>query len=520
MERPEGRAAKAYARGESTRSAYLRRGRNCAAVTIPSILPPEGASGDTELPTPYQDIGARGLNNMAAKLLQVLFPANQPFFRHAMDDFMVQKVTGKEGMRAAVEEALDRYDRTLMQGIEATGSRPAAFEALKLLLATGNVLVYETPANGLKLWRLDNYVVKRDPVGNVLRIIAKESVSSLELPEEVLKALAESGKGSNKAANEEDDTYDLYTMVERTRSGWSVFQEVGGIVLPGSEGTYPKDRCPWMALRFIQVHGEDYGRGYVEEYLGALLTLEGLTKAIVQAAAASSKVLFLVKPNSSTMPSVLTQSESGDVKVGNPDDVGVVQAQKYADLRVPMDVLNKLTESLSAVFLMTSSIQRNGERVTATEWRYMAEELEVVLGGIYATLSQDFQLPYVRVVAARMQRQGRLPLLPKGVTPTITTGVEAIGRGNDLTKLSGFLDDLARLGPNVAQAELVMSDLVKRIGAARGIDMKGLVPTEEQRAASSQQAQMQGMLEKLGPNAINQLGGIARDQLNQQPTGE
>lgn len=512
---PQGRAAKTYARLETHRNPYLRRARTCASLTIPSLLPPEGTSGSTDLPTPYQDIGARGLNNLAAKLLQILFPANEPFQRHTMDDFLIQKVTGREGMRAVVEEALDRYDRTLMSYIESTGYRPAAFEALKQLLMAGNVLEYETPDNGPKLFRLDNYVVKRDPVGNVLIIVAKEKVSGLELPEDVLSALQEAGK-TNASANQDEDSYDLYTMVERTRSGWTVFQEVGGMVLPESRGTYPKDKCPWNALRLIVVHGEDYGRSYVEEYLGALMTLEGLTKAIVQAAAAAAKVIFLVKPNSSTRPEALTRSESGDVKPGNVDDVGAVQAEKYADLRVPLEAANRLVESLSAVFLMTSSIQRQGERVTATEWRYMVAELEVVLGGIYATLGKEWQLSKVRVIAHRLQRSGRLPRLPDGVKPSIVTGVEALGRGNDLTKLTQFLDLLQRLGPDVASGEVVLSDFVKRAGAAVGIDMKGLVPTEEQRAAQQQQAQLQQLVAQLGPNAVNQLGGLARDQLNTQ----
>jgi hypothetical protein len=33
------------------------------------------------------------------------------------------------------------------------------------------------------------------------------------------------------------------------------------------------------------------------------------------------------------------------------------------------------------------------------------------------------------------------------VKPTIVTGVEAIGRGNDLVNLKGFLEDIAVLGP-------------------------------------------------------------------------
>jgi hypothetical protein len=86
-------------------------------------------------------------------------------------------------------------------------------------------------------------------------------------------------------------------------------------------------------------------------------------------------------------------------------------------------------------FLLNSAIQRNAERVTAEEIRYMAQELEAALGGIYSTLSQEFQLPFVTRVMFQMERQKKLPVLPEGlVKPAIITGVEALGRGNDVVR--------------------------------------------------------------------------------------
>ena len=43
---------------------------------------------------------------------------------------------------------------------------------------------------------------------------------------------------------------------------------------PGSEGQYKKDLMPWIALRMVHLDGEDYGRSFVEEYLGDLKSLE------------------------------------------------------------------------------------------------------------------------------------------------------------------------------------------------------------------------------------------------------
>ena len=67
--------------------------------------------------------------------------------------------------------------------------------------------------------------------------------------------------------------------------------------IPKTQGSFPVDKSPYIPLRFNRVDGEDYGRGYVEEYYGDLKSLEGLTRAIVEGSAAASKVLFMVAPN-------------------------------------------------------------------------------------------------------------------------------------------------------------------------------------------------------------------------------
>jgi hypothetical protein len=122
--------------------------------------------------------------------------------------------------------------------------------------------------------------------------------------------------------------------------------------------------------------------------------------------------------------------------------------EKYADFKVALETITKLETRLEFAFLLNTAIQRNAERVTAEEIRYMANELETALGGLYSTLGQELQLPLVTRVMFQMERKRQLPVLPAGmVKPTIVTGVEAIGRGNDLVNLKGFLEDIAVLGP-------------------------------------------------------------------------
>lgn len=486
-----------YAKLETSRKTFLDRARQCAEVTIPSLLPKDGHSSASILPTPWQGVGARGVNNLASKLLLALLPPNEPFFRLAIDDFTLEKITQQEGQRAKVEEGLNRIERSVMSEIEASAIRVGGFEALKHLLVTGNCLVYLPKEGGIRVFRLDRYVVRRDPMGNVLEIITKESVARSALPKEIREYLFANdldSKEEGEKAGTDHDTVEMYTHVYRDGEKWQVYQEVKGEKIPGTEGSYPLDKSPWIPVRFTKIDGEDYGRGYVEEYLGDLLSLEGLTQSIVEGSAAAAKVLFLVNPNGVTDMNELSEADNGAFVEGMQTDVSALQLQKYNDFRVALETVNTINERLSFAFLLNSAIQRKGERVTAEEIRYMANELESALGGIYSILSQEFQLPLVKRIMFAMARAKKLPTLPDGtVEPVIVTGMEALGRGNDLNKLNMFLQaagQVAQLPP-----EINKSDALTRIGSSLGIDMKGLVKPPEQLEQEMQQAQQQQMMQ-------------------------
>ena len=70
-----------YERLKSDREPYKTRAEDCAKYTIPALFPKDMDNGSTDYETPYQSVGARGVNNLSSKLLLALFPANAPFFR-------------------------------------------------------------------------------------------------------------------------------------------------------------------------------------------------------------------------------------------------------------------------------------------------------------------------------------------------------------------------------------------------------------------------------------------------------
>lgn len=74
--------------------------------------------------------------------------------------------------------------------IEEKGHRVSVFKLALHLIVTGNALLFIPDDGDIKIYRLDSYVVRRDPMGNVLEIITKELIARDALPLKVQAALA------------------------------------------------------------------------------------------------------------------------------------------------------------------------------------------------------------------------------------------------------------------------------------------------------------------------------------------
>jgi hypothetical protein len=378
------------------------------------------------------------------------------------------------------------------------------------------VLTFLPPEGGMRAFRLDRYCVKRDPMGQVMEIVVKESIHPMSLSDTVRLAC-----GVKQDENSQYKDVDVYTRVLRTETEWTVSQEINGFVVPDSEGTYALDATPWLALRFSAIDNEDYGRGFIEEHFGDLKSLEALTQAIVEGSAAAAKVLFLVNPNGSTNRKVIADAPNGAVKPGVAADVTVLRMDKFNDFRVALETINGITERLSFAFMLQSSVQRPGERVTAQEIRYVAGELEEGLGGIYSILAQEFQLPLVRRIMLQLTKRGTIPELPAGtVTPTVVTGLAAMGRNNELRRLDEAIGRCMQvLGPQITFEYINPELYMNQIALGTGAKLRDLMFTPEQRADNQRQQQMQTAASLAIPNAtkgvmdnINQAHAAAREQ--------
>ena len=492
------KSAKAlYSSLEGHRYQYLDRARQCSKLTLPYVMPEEGFGAHSRLDTPFQGVGARGVNNLASKLLLALLPPNAPFFRLNVDTFKLQEEGAPLELITEIEASLQSVEEAVMAEISRESYRTGLHEALKQLIITGNSLVYLPDSGGMRVFRLDRYVVKRDPMGNVTQIVTRENLSFKTLPEEMQQIV-----GDDVDA---DGNVSLYTAILLNDSNkWEIFQDINDTRVPNSEGAYEKDKSPFIPLRFSRVDGENYGRGYVEEYLGDLQSLESLTRAIVEGSAAAAKVLFLVNPNGTTRQRVLAEAPNGAIVQGSANDVTTLQLQKGSDFQVAQVTMNEIKDRLGHSFLLTSGVVRNAERVTAEEIRMLSQELETAIGGLYSLLSNELQIPLVNRIMSAMNKAKRLPKLPKDiVNPVIITGVEALGRGNDLQKLDLFLAGAAQVvGPQAVAEYVNVGEYFKRRATSLGIKTQGLVKSDEEIQAMMQQQQQMQLTEKLGPAGI------------------
>lgn len=504
-------AAKArYTQLQGSRSTALSRARQNSTLTIPGLVPEDGQDSNTAFSQPYQSLGARAVNNLAAWLLVTLFPPDQHFFRINIHEDVAEELgTGL----ADAKTALNRIASKAQLLVETSASRPIFMETLRHLVVAGNALLY-FPTDGTppRMYRLDQYVVLRDNRGRLLEAVIVEKVYPSTLDESVRSAVgieADAGGGSEK-------TVDLYTHIKRDGENTVHYQEINDKLVPGSEGKSPSDKAGWMALRWQTVPGSDYGRAHVSEYLGDLLSLEDLNKAIVQFAYAASRIVHLVSPNAMTDVEELNAAETGDFISGNRDDVGTLQLEKMQDFAVARQVAEAIELRLSHAFMLQSGTVRNAERVTAEEIRAMAEELENVLGGVYTVLSAEFQLPLVNRLLYILQRTGDAPDLPPSVQPMIVTGFEAMGRNHSANKLRAWMSDMQAIyGQQILASITDPNEVGKRLGDSYGIEaMDQLIKSPDQQA----EEQQSGMMQQAAAAAAPQLAkGVMDAAAAQQP---
>lgn len=466
------------------REQFLTRARRCAELSLPSLLPPDGYTGigRVRLIDPYQGVGARGVVSLSSRLLISLLPPGQKFFRlRVPPETLVQ--AGEVEEDPSITSSLAQVETMVQAEIERKAWRQPTNLALQLLVATGNAVEYLGPDNRLRVFRLDQYVVIRDSAGNVIELVIEQRLHPSQLPPEALKL-------TSVRAEDPEAEVPLYTWVKRIDGQYAVKQEIEEKTIPGSEGV--SERNPFNVLRWNAVPGESYGRGKIEEHLPDLMALERLTQSVIEGAEMAAKNVLRVSgnaPNAKQLERKVRKLKNGDIIIAEQGEVEMMQFANVGGLSVVSNEIARLEQNLTRAFLMASSIQRDAERVTAYEVSLMAEELEGTLGGVYSMLADEMQRDRITTLIENMQGVGSLPAFDEQMaSPVITTGLEALGRSQDVAKVMQAFQIAPNLPPPATE-EWDFNYLGRVL--MNGLDLPGGVLSEEAAAQKRQEREIQ-----------------------------
>lgn len=494
---------------DGQRKSLLNRVEDYALWTLPYMFPRSDVYSASEEKTgPIDSTGSQAVNNLANKIVLTLFQPAQPFFRlMASDDLLLELQEAAENGDRAAQAVLDKLDESLalaekraLRELNYTHYRTEAATVATALIITGNSLIYHPEGKGkAQVYSLRDYVVVRDLSGVVIELITRDTKAFGTFSKKVQEQIYASDKQRYNNAGKQ---VCIYTRVRLQEDGRYKMDQSADDIPLDSEGTWPADELPWIVLTWKLLRGEDYGRGLVEDYAGAFHGLYVLTHAFVDTVGIAADIKWLVKPTSMLDVKRLNESRSGTYHSGEEGDITAVQVDKAQDLQIVQAMIQDWRTQIGRAFLMFNSVQRDAERVTAEEIRYMINDLEMSNGGIYSRLAEEWQYSTAKLILKRVDiRIGD----GRQVYPQIITGLDSLSRAGDMDNLRLFMSDMALLNnmPAPAQAEIDMNRYAAYCGVRRGVDYKKFLKTQEQKAAEQQQ------MMQMNQAAIDQQTGAA-----------
>jgi hypothetical protein len=503
----------------------LERARLCAALTKPWILPPQDQNTNSKLPENYQSIGSRGTTNIEGRLLLALYPPDSPWFRLQPSSKLKYGLgLSPELVQGAENDLymLELYIRSVLETVKVehsgrkshrSGFRSRKRAVISQIVVTGDALEQLTDDYKIKSYRRDAYVTRRDSRGDILYHILREEIDPLSLED---KELETAGLSSAELHEKivSDRMQDIYTAVEWQpwSKTWMITQEVNQHVIRTSE----EPVSPFFATPYELEAGGHYGRGLVELNLGDLRSVNRLEESMLDFAAIASKQ-HPIKDYSSRVRDEDFAKPSGtviqcSVRGGQQQDIGMFSAQKLADFNVVFQNLQRKSVDLSKAFLVEADQQPRGDRVTAFQVQRIALELEGALGGVYAPIADEQQLPLVQRVIWQLQRDKLLePIYDGMVDIHAITGLTALKSQIDANKLMAALQSFAAMGEQ-AMSKIDMGVVVDLVLRYTGIYEAGLRKSDEQLQAEMEQQMAAALQQRAGEQTIESAGAVVEGQ--------
>ena len=513
---PEGSIEERYRTLDSARQAKLERSRRCAAMTLPELLPPQGWTEQNQLPMPYSSTASRGVSALSSRMLSALLPLNDmPFFSLGLKD-------GSDPSPEA-DGYLESLSYQVYRKLSAKNLRETVYQLLQHLIVVGDCLLVIEDDLSYRTIRSDMYTVRRNVQGDVTEIIYIEYVSN--------PATMPAGEDNDFSGSHGVEKRKGYTAVyvrcvwDEGKGLWLCQKEKSGKIFETGEYSV----LPYAPLRWQGITGENYGRSHVESMMGDIQTLESYTEALIEGMAAGSSFWMGVDPSGVTELDDLAEASNGQWVPARQQDIFTLSPSTTMkpQLDATMKGVEMMRNEVGKGFLLNSAAMPTGDRVTATAIRAVGQELEQVLGGAFSAIARDMMVPIVKRAMFLMIDEGDIDeRLAKEFTPDgvlsvdIVTGLQALSRENDLTKLLQ-MGEMVRNLPEQAAANFRWDSYAQSLIQALGFDSRNWVKSEEevmqeQQAQQMQQAQAQ-MAQQVGGAVANAAGAAAQQDI--QETG-
>lgn len=455
------------------RDTFKMRCYQYALWTIPSLFLNTEQSTPTEEHFDYQMIGAQGLVNLASKIMLLLFHPTRPFFKITVSTEERAKLL--QSLRAAdLDTVFGRIEQLALEELNISQLREKLEEVFKLLIQTGDCVLYTPKTGRPTVYNLHQYVREYDGDGCLNVLIIREAIQRHNLPEELQKILGEVRESDTTT------TY-LYTVIERVADSkrYTVTQELEGKKVNAIDGNYDVEALPWISLHWSRTGKENYGRGRVEECAAGFEQLSNVCQTMAELTTLLSDIKGLVNPEGTTSAEDLNAAEPGEYVSGKEGDI----FWAAPDIKVQLDCLGiqyeRLKREIGGSFLLQSALTRDAERVTAEEIRMIANELETVNAGFYSNMSINLQKPLAKFLIAKVDKQvSKLQI-------RILSGLDALARFNEVQSIKQLVSDLAQMNsiPPDAIAWLKMQEIIKMLAAGYGLEYGKFLKSAEEHQA-------------------------------------
>lgn len=522
---------------EREREPYLTRFRRNSSITVSTLMPVSGASSREEVTVPYQSLGSKGVRHLSSLIMQTTLPFNQPpgKARLPFDAELLRQ--RRPDLAEEILQRLAILDSRQLAMIDAFHVRKHWYKTIQYSLVGGNALLdwrQEVPRTP----RFDQWCVRNDGRGDVLTLLLREAIPMDRLPagvdpDEVARMMDQEGLSDSMPA--------IYTIVSRQLDGsYRMWQEVHaptaqsdpegrtghpGVVAPESRQDFDTWLdSPFVLMPFDQADNKHYADAYIEYVKGDLLAYEGLSRAGLEGGIIASEQRFIVDASTGLRPEDLIRTRNGAFVYGKDGAISTMNSRdKVADLSWTDKNKDDLRQSLGEDFLLFTSVRREGERVTAQEQQFVANQLNASLGGPYSAMAvpqRHLSRIALRTAVARDAEARRqfewFNSFGAPIEIHTVAGLEQIGREEEAQRQITFANVVqSTLGPEGFNRIAEGTQFARTLAQKLGMPDATWIRTQEEVAAIDRQQQQALLQQQAAGPVAGALVDAAADQLTQ-----